>query len=190
MSSEFAPSKHRQPSQRRVISDGSSSRTFATTPQSILHQSACGAASDVTGVAFGGRAWETFAHGADVGVRGRGANIAEAFANAAVALTSAITDPAAVRQEREVSLACQAPDAELLLYDFLNAVVTAMAVEDLIFGRYDVRIEGDRLTARAFGEPVDAPRHAPAVEVKGATLTELKVACEDGRWVAQCVVDV
>ena len=34
-------------------------------------------------------------------------------------------------------------------------------------------------------------RHAPAVEVKGATFTELKVhRNEDGAWIAQCVVDV
>jgi SHS2 domain-containing protein len=41
------------------------------------------------------------------------------------------------------------------------------------------------------GEPVDVARHTPAVEVKGATLTELAVRQEaDGTWVAQCVLDV
>jgi len=135
-------------------------------------------------------AWETFPHGADIGVRGEGVDLAEAFANAALALTSVITEPTGVRAYREVALACHAPDLEILLFDWLNAVITAMAVEGLIFGRYDVRIDDDRLTARAFGEPVDMLRHAPAVEVKGATLTELEVARHDGRWVAQCVVDV
>ena len=50
---------------------------------------------------------------------------------------------------------------------------------------------GTRLTGRAHGEEVDVARHQPAVEVKGATLTELDVA-EDGpdAWRAQCVVDV
>jgi len=136
------------------------------------------------------KACETFEHGADVGVRGEGADLAEAFANAALALTSVITDPEGVRATREVALACQAPDREILLFDWLNAVIAVMSLEGLIFGRYDVRIEGDRLKARAFGEPVDRLRHAPAVEVKGATLTELRVAREDGRWVAQCVLDV
>jgi tRNA nucleotidyltransferase (CCA-adding enzyme) len=38
---------------------------------------------------------------------------------------------------------------------------------------------------------VRVERHQPAVEVKGATYTALKVARdEQGRWVAQCVVDV
>jgi SHS2 domain-containing protein len=38
---------------------------------------------------------------------------------------------------------------------------------------------------------VDIGRHKPAVEVKGATYTQLKVARDEaGAWMAQCVVDV
>ena len=137
------------------------------------------------------RAWETFPHGADVGVRGYGDSPAEAFANAAMALTSVITDPAGVRPRACVPLACAAPDREILLADWLNALVTTMATEGMLFSRFEVEIAHDRLSARAFGEPVDPERHAPAVEVKGATFTELEVARDpDGRWRAQTVVDV
>jgi SHS2 domain-containing protein len=37
---------------------------------------------------------------------------------------------------------------------------------------------------------VDRARHAPAVEAKGATFTELRVAERKGGWIAQCVIDV
>ena len=40
--------------------------------------------------------WQTFPHDADIGVRGSGASLAEAFAGAATALTAAICDPATV----------------------------------------------------------------------------------------------
>jgi SHS2 domain-containing protein len=61
----------------------------------------------------------------------------------------------------------------------------------MLFGRFAVRLDGRSLAAIAEGEPVDVRRHHPAVEVKGATLTELKVAQQlDGSWLAQCVVDV
>jgi len=140
--------------------------------------------------AWSAGAWETFPHGADVGVRGFGPDLSQAFANAAMALTAAITDPEGVAPRQAVAVERQAPSPELLLYDWLNAIIEAMAVEGMVFGRYEVRIEGDRLVGRAFGEPVDVRRHAPAVEAKGATLTELKAGRENGRWVAQCVVDV
>jgi tRNA nucleotidyltransferase (CCA-adding enzyme) len=46
------------------------------------------------------------------------------------------------------------------------------------------------LNAQAWGEPVDRVRHDPAVEVKGATYTTLRVARETEGWIAQTVIDV
>ncbi len=138
-----------------------------------------------------GWGYELFAHGADVGVRGFGASPAEAFAAAALALTAAVTDPARVEPREPVEIHCEAEDVEMLLHDWLNAVIYYMATLGMLFGRFDVRLEDHRLEATAWGEPVDPARHQPAVEPKAATLTELKVAEEpSGRWLAQCVVDV
>jgi SHS2 domain-containing protein len=135
--------------------------------------------------------FETFEHEADIGVRGRGETLAEAFANAALALTAVVTDPLAVREALEVEVGCQAESEETLFFDWMNALVYEMATRWLLFARYEVAITDHRLVGRAFGEPVDRQRHAPAVEVKGATWTDLRVAREpDGVWVAQCVVDV
>lgn len=135
--------------------------------------------------------WEHFPHMADIGVRGVGATREQAFEQAALALTAVIAEPAGVEPRQAVDIACEAPDEELLLVDWLNALVYEMATRRMLFGRYEVRISGNRLHGRAWGEPADVSRHQPAVEVKGATYTELKVSeLEDGTWVAQCVVDV
>jgi SHS2 domain-containing protein len=117
--------------------------------------------------------------------------MAEAFAEAGRALTGVVTDPAGVRDGSSVEIRVQADDPEVLLFDWLNALVYEMATRHVLFARFDVRIDGDRLQATVGGEPVDVVRHQPAVEVKGATWTGLRVARdEDGTWIAQCVVDV
>jgi len=136
-------------------------------------------------------AWEHFAHGADIGVRGIGRTRAEAFAEAAVALTAVLADPVGVEARIAVPVRCEAPDDELLLVDWLNAVVYEMATRNMLFGRFEVRLDGHALAGSAWGESLDRARHRPAVEVKGATYTELSVhERDDGLWVAQCVVDV
>ena len=136
-------------------------------------------------------AWEHFSHEADVGVRGRGRSKSEAFEQAALAMMHVITDPARVARAECVAIHCQAPDDELLLADWLNAVVYEMATRGLLFGAFEVEIDGADLRARACGERLDVARHQPAVEVKGATYTELHVGRDaDGLWTAQCVVDV
>jgi len=135
--------------------------------------------------------WEHFAHDADIGVRGIGASKEQAFEQAAVALTAVILDPRELTATEMVEVSCQAPDDELLLVDWLNALVYQMSTRRLVFGRFEVHIDGGCLHAKAWGEPIDVARHQPAVEVKGATLTSLRVRREaEGVWVAQCVVDV
>ena len=135
--------------------------------------------------------WEHFPHQADIGVRGLGATIEQAFEQAALALTAVITDPADVAPKEMIQFSCTAPDAELLLVDWLNALIYEMATHNVLFSRFEVHLEGDHLTAQAWGEALEAARHQPAVEVKGATYTALKVAKQpDGSWLAQCVVDV
>jgi tRNA nucleotidyltransferase (CCA-adding enzyme) len=135
--------------------------------------------------------WEHFAHQADIGVRGRGPTKEAAFAAAALALTAVVAAPESVRPLAEVALSCRAPDDELLLVEWLNALVTEMAVRRMLFSRFEIRLRAGELQARLWGEPVDVGRHQPAVEVKGATYTELRVRpADDGGWLAQCVVDV
>jgi SHS2 domain-containing protein len=135
--------------------------------------------------------WEHFSHGADVGVRGFGLTKAAAFEQAALALTAAITDPSRVAAQETVKIACQADDDELLLAAWLNAIVSEMAVRRMLFGCFHVDLQGNRLQGTASGEPTSVERHEPAVEVKGATYTALRVArTDDGGWLAQTVVDV
>jgi tRNA nucleotidyltransferase (CCA-adding enzyme) len=135
--------------------------------------------------------WTHFRHGADIGVRGVGSTPAEAFEQAALALTGVLTDPGDVAPRTAVAVRCDAPDAEQLLYDWLNAIVYEMATRRMLFGRFTVSIDEHRLAGEAWGEPVDRERHRPAVEIKGATYTALAVTRGgDGAWTAQCVVDV
>ena len=136
-------------------------------------------------------AWNHFVHGADIGVEGRGPTQAASFEQAAIALTAVITDPALVEPSEQIEIACEAPDPELLLADWLNALIYEMSTRRMLFGRFRLTIEGDRLLGAAWGEAVDLARHHPAVEVKGATYTELSVTRnKKGTWTARCVVDV
>lgn len=137
------------------------------------------------------RRWEHFPHQADIGVRGIGASQAEAFEQIALALTAVITNPQLVTPSKPVNISCQAPDKELLLVDWLNALIYEMATNQMLFSRYQVTIENTRLQATAWGENIQVTKHKPTVEVKGATYTELHLTQDtNGAWIAQCVVDV
>ena len=102
-----------------------------------------------------------------------------------------MTDTALVKPATAVVVECEAPSDAMLLVDWLNALIYQVAVEKMLFSRFEVKIRGQHLRGRAWGEPVDSARHQPAVEPKGATYIALKVEQRPDRaWVAQCVVDV
>ncbi len=135
--------------------------------------------------------WEHFPHDADIGVRGVGATKPDALAQVALAMTAAVTDPSHIEPRDRVDIQFRHGDDSLLLYDWLNALVFEMAVRSMLFSRFDIVLEADRLTATVWGESVDPDRHQPAAEIKGATFTGLRLEPDaDGHWIAECVVDV
>jgi len=101
------------------------------------------------------RTWEHFPHAADIGVRGFGNTPAGAFEQAARALTAVVADLDSVQARHVVEIRCESTDPELLLFDWLNALIYDMAVRHMLFSRFDVRIDSQHLEARAWGENLD-----------------------------------
>ena len=134
---------------------------------------------------------EFFEHEADIGVRGIAPSLSEAFEQTALAMTAVITDLSCVASDTDIAIECTGSDKEILLVDWLNSVIYEMATRKILFSRFKVTIQNEKLTATASGEAINIQKHQPAVEIKGATYTELKVIKQaNGLWLAQCVVDV
>ena len=155
--------------------------------------SACRAAARYVAGRISGAnvSWEHFEHGSDIGVRGFGRTVEEAFEQAAMALTAVVADISRIGQGDKVEVRCDAPDLELLLVSWLNAIIYEMAVRKMLFSSFRVTVSGSSLAAALYGEIADPERHHAAVEAKGATFTALRVARDPGgQWVAQCVIDV
>lgn len=135
--------------------------------------------------------WTHFSHGADIGIRGTGSLLAEAFTQAGYALIEIITNRRGVQPHQTFTVTCTADNVELLFYEWINTLIYEMTVRNLILSDMDIEIEGTHLTAICTGETIDRMTHRPVVEVKGATFTALRVTQdENGQWSAQCVVDV
>jgi len=137
--------------------------------------------------------WEHFHHLADIGIRGIGDTLEQAFEEGAKALMAVICSPDKVEPKVAVRVECEADEKDLLFADWINLLIYEMDVRKMLFNRFEVSIDNHnhKLSARAWGEPVDHERHETAVEVKAATFMELKVLQnEQNQWVAQCVVDV
>jgi SHS2 domain-containing protein len=135
--------------------------------------------------------FEHFAHGADVGIRGLGESPAEAFAQAARALTAVTCDLASVAVRETIDVELEGRGLDDLFFAWIDALVFFMATRRMVFSSFQVELVGDHLRAKVGGESLRTHQHAPSLEVKAPTFSSLSVQKrDDGMWVAQCVVDV
>jgi SHS2 domain-containing protein len=135
--------------------------------------------------------FETFEHTADLGLRIRAGDLDTLFAEAAQALFSAIVeDLATVRPLQAVEVRIEGSDRELLLFDWLKELLYHFDAEHLVFGRFEVHVRDNGLTATAWGEPLDRDRHVLEHEVKAITYHGLRVERVGDGWEAEVIVDI
>ncbi len=141
------------------------------------------------------RRWEHYEHTADVGIRGYGETLGEAFEAVALALFGVMVNVEKVKPEECRRIEVEGEDLKALLYSFLEELLVLHDIEGIVFGDFEVEIEelgkGYRLRAKACGEPLDYEKHEPKEEVKAITYHEMEIKrLEDGRWMAQLVPDI
>lgn len=135
--------------------------------------------------------YELFEHTADLGLRATAPDLDTLFAEMARCLSAAILeDPASVRPTTAVSIELAGTDREFLLFDWLKELLYRFDAEHQVFGRFEVRVRSDGLSATAWGEPLDAERHLLNHEVKAVTYHELAAEPTADGWRAEVIVDI
>ena len=125
--------------------------------------------------------FELIEHTADVGIIAYGDDTNQAFANAAKALFSLITEPDSIDEVIYKDTELVAPDLETLLVEWLNELIYLFDAENILFKRFDItELSDTQLKAKSYGEKVDSAKHKLKTGVKAATYHMLKVDKTDG----------
>ena len=125
--------------------------------------------------------FEVIDHTADIGIAAYGANLREAFANAAYALFSLMVDLDNVADAVCYKAEVTAENREDLLVAWLNELIYLFEVEDVLFQRFEIdELSETGLRASCYGERIDPERHKIKIAVKAATYHMLKVEERDG----------
>jgi len=138
--------------------------------------------------------FEHFEHKADIGIRGFGATLEEAFEETAKAMTDVILDVKSFGKDKKEVIEVSANDEGALLVAFLNQLLFIKDTKKLLFSDFSIHItkenEKYHLRAKAAGTTLDPKKHKFKVDVKAATYSELKVTKQGNKWITQCIVDV
>ena len=135
--------------------------------------------------------FELFEHTADLGLRIRAPSLEELLIEAARGLLEMIVaNPEAVKPVQTRTITITAEEPAYLLFDWLNELLYAFETDKLLLAGFDLRLNGNQLTATCRGEPMDAARHQMDHEVKAITYHALRVAQAPDGWFAEVIVDI
>lgn len=138
--------------------------------------------------------YELLPHKADIAIKGYGKSFEEAFCEAAKAMFSIMAELEDVKPVGEVKISVKAQTLEELLIAWLNELLSEASLNNVLFSYFEAKIRKTNseyiLEGIARGETINPKKHRLKTEVKGASFAGLKVAEENGRFIAQCVVDV
>ena len=135
--------------------------------------------------------YEYFEHQADIGIRGKGNTLAEAFEQAALAMFEIMVDTIDLNPTESQIVEIEADNSEELLISWLSELLFLKDVENKIFSRFEIsKINDNTIVAKVYGEKIDFSRHKLKLEVKAATWTQLAIKKHDNGYIAQCLVDV
>jgi SHS2 domain-containing protein len=134
--------------------------------------------------------YQKFDHGADVGIKGIGKDLNQAFTETAKAMFDVMVDIGKINPGRKVKIEVKAENKEELLVEFLNKLLSEADLKNMVFSEFQVLIKFNKLKALAFGEKLSPKKHNIKTEVKAATYSMLEIGQEGENFYAQCVIDV
>lgn len=130
-------------------------------------------------------------HTADGGLVVEAASVEALFAEAGLALTAQIVDPARIRVRQWRKMAVDGSDWTDLMVNWLRELLYLFNGELWLAGQVDVeRLTPVGLEARLGGEAFDPARHEVKNEIKAITYHQADVKNEGGLWRAQVIFDL
>ena len=126
---------------------------------------------------------------ADIALEAEGNTKSEMFENAALATTEAMVELEKVKPTEVREVVLENEDEEQLLFEFLSEIVFYKDAEDLMFSKFEVKIDGDKLKAKMYGEEFNQEMGFK-IDVKAITMHMLKVEKKNNKYKCTVVLDI
>jgi SHS2 domain-containing protein len=130
---------------------------------------------------------------ADCAVDVDSADLKDLFETAALALAELMVDPTTVATTSRRTITLEAPELDLLLYDWLSELIFRKDRDGEVYPRTKVTVDGSgpfRLTAEVEGGALDPTRVELRADPKAVTFHQFVLEQTDEGWHARIVIDI
>lgn len=136
--------------------------------------------------------YEIIDHTADIGIRVKGSSEEELFLHAAEAMFDILAQPKKhLIPSIAYPVAIEADDRDQLMVKWLQELHLAFDMRRLVLTHFWIdEITPHRIIGGGKGLKFDDTRHRAGTQIKAVTYHGLKVAQQNGEWVAEVIFDI
>ena len=143
----------------------------------------------------GKRQYEFLEHTADAYVAAYGADLTEAFENAAIAMFDVMTEVEKIKSLTEDHVEASGDDEQELLYNWLEALLVKSEINGMLYSKFKVSelahdSSGFRLKAKIWGEKFDAEKHLQKVGIKAITYHRMEIVKTSEKVTLKFILDI
>jgi SHS2 domain-containing protein len=133
-------------------------------------------------------------HTADVLFEAEAPSLGELFEQCGLAVEEAQVELKGFGTDNQKKIKGKNSKLEYLLFDFLDDLLFFKDSEQMIFSKFDCKIEEKEgkfvLECVAYGEKIDPEKHEQKVDAKAITMHMFEVKKVEGGWKAKVLVDI
>jgi len=130
---------------------------------------------------------------ADIAFEANGKTLEELFISCAEALENSMSDLKSISAKTKKEIKLKNESADLLLYDFLSELIFLKDTEQMLFGKFSVKISQRKnyaLTAEIWGEKINPKKHKLEDDVKAVTMHDYKIEKLKSGFRTQILLDI
>ena len=130
---------------------------------------------------------------ADVEFEATGKTLEELFVSCAEALENSMADLKLISPKIKKEIKLKNESADLLLYDFLSELIYLKDTEQMLFGKFSVKIKQGKnfeMIAEISGEKINPKKHKLEDDVKAVTMHDYKIEKTKSGFRIQILLDI
>ncbi|MDD5651165.1 MAG: archease [Candidatus Nanoarchaeia archaeon] len=128
-------------------------------------------------------------HKADAKFQAFGKTLEETFSNAALAMTSVMTDYEKIKPNVTYKIEAEGSDKKALLYNFLEQLLILLDTESFLLHKVkSIKINKNKLEAEFIGDKFSKNNYVIKINIKAVTYNDMEV--KEKPFMVQVVVDI
>ena len=127
---------------------------------------------------------------ADVAFICESKTLEELFSDAAKAVSEIMVELDTIEEKESMDFYAEGKNEEEMLFNFLQEIILIKDAELKIFKRFEIKIEKNKVSCKAYGDVLNNEKQVHGVDVKAVTYHKFNLEKKNNHWECHIILDI